>query len=1194
MSLIECCEASFPSRIRTRGKDYYRAGRIFPVGNTNDRNLIAEVSGSAGQVYDVCIDFSEVESGELYVVCTCPYAVENSTCKHLWATLLACDEHLLQWPFEDVFDMDVYYYPELLKEIAQFRRTRDRRDSKTAAPDRLAAPKRNGKLRDLTSDNQTSPPSDLARQQRDEAELQTMVKMLWMADHGHIKLSAQDRTELEDTLAYHLAPVDTPRRSPAKAVKPKSFAEMFELHKPKAESKSFFDGADRAKDASAENGLIKRREVHCWFVILVGPSQMQGELVVQICQRVVDEQSNGFYKPIEYASELELANYDNEVDRESLSLLLGGGLTALAREDSFDRLLSNEVIVRPEIYSVLLPKLVQPERCGWMLDASPPLSEANPVKWLEPNSWSFRIRIKEDRRAKKWTMKGELERHGEFIALQDAVLLLDSGLMLYDDELSIVELNGAEAWLDLWRAHPELVASFKEQEAVSQFLMSHSSSALIDLPERLRYQHIDADPVPLLKFLDKGLSMFDGWPVLLAFEYEGIQISAVEEVGGCFDEEGNRYLRRSEEAEMAALQQLVDHDFRRAHLSEQDRIDLIMPEVDFDKRLRSLFDKGWAFERDGKRFHPSGSLSVSVKSGVDWFDVEGVARFGNLEVGLPELLRAVRQHKATIRLENGEEGLLPEEWQNQLQRLLQLGEESEEGLKFKPSQALLIDSLLSSSPASVDYDLKFKRLRKRLKSFRGVKPVNPPRDFQGSLREYQQVGLGWLKFLQEFGLGGCLADDMGLGKTVQILSFLLLRRQRRLTKGEQRRPTLIVVPKSLVFNWIQEAKRFAPRLQFIDYTGPERSDRIAHGEAADVWITTYATMRLDIETLATVPFDYVILDEAQAIKNASSQTARAARALQAEHRLALTGTPVENHLGELWSIFEFINPGMLGTASTFKELTQSADDSQRDLTALREAIAPFLLRRTKSEVLTDLPEKSEQVILCDLSDRERRAYNELRDHYRAGLNEKIRKSGLKRAKIQVLEALLRLRQAACHPGLLDPKRRKQGSAKIDTLLIQLEELRAEGHRVLVFSQFTTLLKIVADKLNKKRWDFEYLDGQTKDRQEAVERFQSSRGCGIFLISLKAGGHGLNLTAADYVFLLDPWWNPAVESQAIDRAHRMGQTNPVFAYRLIARGTVEEKILEMQASKRELAESIVSANESLLRQLTADDLEQLLS
>jgi SNF2 family DNA or RNA helicase len=405
----------------------------------------------------------------------------------------------------------------------------------------------------------------------------------------------------------------------------------------------------------------------------------------------------------------------------------------------------------------------------------------------------------------------------------------------------------------------------------------------------------------------------------------------------------------------------------------------------------------------------------------------------------------------------------------------------------------------------------------------------------------------------------------------------------------------VVAPRSLVYNWKQEAARFAPQLRVLDHTGVNRAKPGAHFDEYDVVLTTYGTLRRDIVELKDIPFDYAVLDEAQAIKNASSQSAKAARLIRADHRLALSGTPVENHLGELWSLFEYLNPGMLGGAGVFR-LGEGGlrNPSEESRVLLAKVLRPFLLRRTKAQVARDLPEKTEQTLYCDLEPEQRKLYDELREHYRQSLLARVERDGIAKSKIQILEALLRLRQAACHPGLIDKHRTEESSAKLDALLPQLQEVFAEGHKTLVFSQFTSLLAIVRQRLDGEKVPYEYLDGRTRDRAGRVERFQTDPDCKLFLISLKAGGLGLNLTAADYVFLLDPWWNPAVEAQAIDRAHRIGQTRPVFAYRLIARDTVEEKVLQLQERKRALADAILTADNSVIRDLAREDLELLLS
>ena len=404
---------------------------------------------------------------------------------------------------------------------------------------------------------------------------------------------------------------------------------------------------------------------------------------------------------------------------------------------------------------------------------------------------------------------------------------------------------------------------------------------------------------------------------------------------------------------------------------------------------------------------------------------------------------------------------------------------------------------------------------------------------------------------------------------------------------------MAVVPRSLIYNWMREAERFAPSLRLLDYTGAARAG--ANLADYDVVVTTYGTLRRDAPRLVEHSFDYVILDEAQAIKNAASASAKAARLLRGRHRLALSGTPIENHLGELWSLFEFLNPGFFGSAAGFGRAVSLPSRAEgADLELVGRALRPFILRRTKEQVAPELPEKFEQTIYCDLDAAQRRFYDDLRGHYRQTLLASVARKGLARSKLQVLEALLRLRQAASHPALVDPSRSGEASAKFEVLVTRLREIADEGHKALVFSQFTTLLGLLEERLQDEGIVYEYLDGRTRDRAARVARFEGDADCPVFLISLKAGGVGLNLTAAGYVFLLDPWWNPAVEAQAIDRAHRIGQSKHVFAYRLIARDTVEEKIAALQQSKKELADALLDPSGGVLRQLEREDLEWLLS
>ncbi len=590
----------------------------------------------------------------------------------------------------------------------------------------------------------------------------------------------------------------------------------------------------------------------------------------------------------------------------------------------------------------------------------------------------------------------------------------------------------------------------------------------------------------------------------------------------------------------------------------------------------------WSLFIENKRLYQNKAPDIKVSSGIDWFDVDVSYEFNDhLKSELPPLLAAIRDDWPLVPLGKDAMCLLPQQWIKRYGRMIASGSVRDESLRFSKSQAILLDAMLAEHDR-VQIDSNFAKQRQEWGEINGVPPALPSPRFTGKLRPYQCEGLGWLLFLRKFGLGGCLADDMGLGKTVQVLALL-----DRIYGEAPLKPSLVVVPVSLMNNWIREAAQFTPELKVSSYYGSERD--ITQFQSSQIILTTYGTLRSEIEALSAIDFHYVILDESQNIKNSSALAHKAARVLRAEHRLAMSGTPVENHLGELWALFAFLNPGLID-----RSLIKDLDSKSESVALLAKSIRPLILRRTKAEVLSDLPEKSEAVIYCDLDQKDLEQYNAIKRQVSSKLNDAIDEQGLARSKMMVLEGLLRLRQSACHPGLIDHKLRGATSAKLQILLNQLEEVISSGHKALVFSQFTSLLAIVKAKLDEKSIPYVYLDGTTKDRMNVVDEFQNNAEMPVFLLSLKAGGVGLNLTAADYCFLLDPWWNPAVESQAIDRCHRMGQTRPVFAYRLIARQTIEEKIIELQHRKRDLANALIAGSAGFLKKMTREDLNFLLT
>jgi non-specific serine/threonine protein kinase len=583
------------------------------------------------------------------------------------------------------------------------------------------------------------------------------------------------------------------------------------------------------------------------------------------------------------------------------------------------------------------------------------------------------------------------------------------------------------------------------------------------------------------------------------------------------------------------------------------------------------------------------TISFNVSSGIDWFDVQAVVNYGELAVSLKDLRQAIRKREKYIKLADGTIGALPPEWVARYRHLLGLGEDRGDALRFSKSQITLLDQLLADADRA-RVDKEFERRRDKLRSFERIEPQALPRGFVGELRPYQKFGYDWLHFLKEYGFGGCLADDMGTGKTIQTLAFL-----QSISEREPDAPaSLLVMPRSLLFNWQREAERFTPELQVYVHADQGRSDDHEEFGAYDLVLTTYGTMLRDVELLRKYRFNYVILDESQAIKNPLAETSKAARLLRGAHRLVLTGTPVENTTLELWSQFAFLNPGLLGNLDYFREefanpieRGQDADTAQ----FLRRMVFPFILRRTKDQVAPELPPRSERVIVSDMEPAQRKLYNKQRDYYRALLLGLIDGDGMNDARMKILEGLLRLRQLCNHPRLVDEKF-KGPSGKFELLLDTLDTLRAEGHRALIFSQFVQMLSLVREALDARGIPYAYLDGQTRDRQRVVDSFQNDDSLPFFLISLKAGGVGLNLTAADYVIHIDPWWNPAVEMQATDRTHRIGQDKPVFVYKLVVKDSVEEKILQLQEHKRELVEQVIGAEGGVFKSLTREDVEVL--
>jgi len=1141
MAIILQLAGEFSSEIRTGGNEYFRQGKV-KVINGSPWNLEAEVQGTSK--YKVRL---WREGNEISVRCSCPNYEANGLCKHLWAVLLTADsENYLQ--------------------------------GGSGGAGRLI----------LIEDSPEEASYDYFEDDDDD-------------DDEDYWYDAEDEEDDDEELSSRSsASPSAITQSQPKQKKAASWREQ--LAQLGMVAKEF---------SHQTNEWPEDREI--LYVIDVNLTLQTQGIVLEVYYR--DHKKDGEWaKPKSQRIPRNIIqSLPDSSDREILTLLSGG--KDITQNNYYSYNYGNDSI--PNTYQItgLLPQTIIPiiARTG---RGRLKLMEYGDV-WLpfeldegEPYEFWLELRRRERGLGEQYLVTGSLRRGEERLELAVPVLIVDDGLVFTREKVARFDARGAFKWISLMRKEGIIVVPGMHRDELLGEILKSPQLPRLELPEGLEYVENMIEPRPRLTIKEPEKNYWGPQKLRgeLSFDYEDSIIESQDPSRGVYKPALRSFLLRHREYEQAAADQLRGLGWRFIKAGHYDPVPhWELAPSKLPRVVRDLLGGGWHVEAEGKVYRRPGKFNIQVNSGIDWFELHGKVDFDGVTASLPALLAAMRRGENLVKLDDGTYGMLPEDWLSKYGLLAGLGEAKGDHLRFKKTQLGVLDALLASQPEA-NFDAAFAKARDQLKAFDGIKPVDSPKGFIGELRPYQRDGLGWMDFLREFGFGGCLADCMGLGKTVQVLAMLESRRQLRekelaAGKGKSDKrangvtvpPSLVVVPKSLVFNWKQEATKFAPKLRVLDHTGQERGNIADQIDDYDLILTTYGTLRNDAVEFKDLIFDYVILDEAQAIKNADTASSKAARLLQGNFKLALSGTPIENHLGELWSLFEFLNPGMLGTASVFKLTGSGARNPEEETRKLlSQALRPFILRRTKEQVAKDLPPKLEQTLFCELEPAQRKLYDELRDHYRSTLLGRIERDGMAKSKILILEALLRLRQAACHPGLIDKNRSTEPSAKLDMLLPHVLEVIDEGHKVLVFSQFTSFLAILREQLEQEGINYEYLDGRTRDRQNRVEKFQTDPDCKLFLISLKAGGLGLNLTAAEYVFLLDPWWNPAVEAQAVDRAHRIGQTQKVFAYRLIAKGTVEEKVLELQNTKRDLADAIISADNSLIRNLGKGDLELLLS
>lgn len=714
----------------------------------------------------------------------------------------------------------------------------------------------------------------------------------------------------------------------------------------------------------------------------------------------------------------------------------------------------------------------------------------------------------------------------------------------------------------------------------------------------LSFSEIESTEVQVLKINGNGNGHDDAGQLLfeLGFKYGPFRFKAdnIGDVSVTVEKKGEEYV-------FHRVQRYIDKEKKILEFLRESGVNFVhsravIPKTRafawLDEHRKALEERSFLLDQKEnsrkKYFIGKYQIDIEVRENIDWFDIHAIIKFGEFEIPFQTIRKYILRRKMEFTLPNGEIAVIPESWMEEYAELFTFSEEGDEGgNKLKKHHLALVQDLNTGNLARVTMSRKLEALRE----FNGIEEAEMPAKFKGSLRPYQKAGYNWLKFLNEYKFGGCLADDMGLGKTVQTLAFL-----QHLKESGQQGPSLLVMPTSLVYNWEKEARKFTPNLKCFTYTGTNREKKPDNFAKYDLILTSYGIVRLDIELLKEFYFNYIILDESQAIKNPASNIAKAVNKLTSRGRLILTGTPLENSTMDLWSQMNFINTGLLGQQSYFKNEYLNPIEKKGDVDKIRKLnsmIKPFILRRHKSQVARDLPEKVENIQYCQLSKDQEKEYEQVKSFYREKILENIEAQGLNRSQLLLLQGLTKLRQIANHPKMVNPDY-EGDSGKMEDVIFMLDNAIRDDHKILVFSQFVKHLNILANHLKSENIDFAYLDGSTKKRQEEVDRFQEESKLRVFLISLKAGGLGLNLTKADYVFILDPWWNPAIEAQAVDRAHRIGQENKVFTYKFITKDTVEEKILALQKKKRRLAEELITTEESFVKSLSTEDIFSLLS
>ena len=805
------------------------------------------------------------------------------------------------------------------------------------------------------------------------------------------------------------------------------------------------------------------------------------------------------------------------------------------------------------------------------------------------------------------TFRFSAESKGELIVL-NLIVELDGkicdvstrgGFMLVNNGTLYLPSDPSQlAILDTFKNGPLSFPLSVKKEVVRKYIIPWMQRYEVNLHPRLNIVLTDPEFHPRVRLSELNESNLMIRP---EFAYNGIEVDYDDERFYLEEtKEGIRMLRRNKEEEQKLYEYL-----RTLHASfsgQRNNQYYYLPFQEVMKRgwfigmLRKLQDTGLSihgFENLRKFRYTTHDPKITMVEGdaTDCFELKVTIRWGDQEVSLKEIRHAILNHQDTIMLEDGTLGHIPDAWISEYSLLLRTATEDNGTLRLNKMHYTLLEDLLGNIEGK-NIRREIEERKRKMLEYDTLKKTPLSAEVKASLRPYQLSGFHWLQTLDEFGWGGCLADDMGLGKTLQTISFIQYVKDKYPGSTQ-----LVVCPTSLIFNWENELQKFCPSLRFHIHYGSNRELSKSHFTDFDIVLTTYGVVRNDVEELSGFLWQYVILDESQAIKNPDARVTRAIKELRAVNRVIISGTPVQNNTSDLFAQFNFLNPGLLGNREYFnREFAVPIDKlgSVEKTRQLKKLIYPFTLRRTKEQVAKDLPDKTVSVLWCTMDAEQRRLYNHYRDGYKKRLLTKIDEEGIAKSGMDVLEALLRLRQICDHPALVEKSEEATfGSVKIEELIREVQE-NAGNHKLLVFSQFTQMLQLIRAEFEKAGITSCYLDGKTSlpHRKEQVTKFQEDESIKTFLISLKAGGVGLNLTVADYVYLVDPWWNPAAEQQAIDRAHRIGQKRKVFAYKMICKDTVEEKILKLQEKKQMLADDLIQEDSGFVKNLTRDDVEFL--